>query len=147
MAHLILKPRHTLIGKGLLPMILKFKSTEETDIDVDNFARLKKDHPLVNYSLDELATEFLKLTGEELKDVMLLTGMQLNLENSRKLMHQTIIFANLIGAPKASIPVDPRTTSVASAVQGILYEGHFEICVKEYKWVCFAFDLICAKQS
>jgi len=103
MTHLVLKPRHTLIGKGLLPMILEFKSST-ADIGVADLARLKKDHALENYSLDELATEFKKLTGEleELKDVMILSGKDLNLDNAQQLMHKAILFANLIGGPKGS---------------------------------------------
>ena len=101
MTHLVLKPRHTLIGKGLLPMILEFKSFS-ADIGVADLARLKKDHALENYSLDELATEFKKLTGEELKDVMTLSGKDLNLDNAQQLMHKAILFANLIGGSKGS---------------------------------------------
>lgn len=99
--HLILKPRHTLVGKGLLPMILDFKSTDD-DVLVENMARLKQDHPLNNYSLDELSIEFKKLTAESFKDVLMLAGKDVNLENGLQLMHQAILYANLIGGPKGS---------------------------------------------
>ena len=61
--HLLLKPRHTLVGKGLLPMIIGYKNLSN-DIPVTDLGRLKKDHPLNNYSLDEIATEFNKITGK-----------------------------------------------------------------------------------
>ena len=99
--HLILKPRHTLVGKGLLPMILDFKSTDD-DVLVENMARLKQDHPLNNYSLDELSIEFKKLTAESFKDVLMQAGKDVNLENGLQLMHQAILYANLIGGPKGS---------------------------------------------
>ena len=100
-AHLILKPRHTLVGKGLLPMVLEFKSAE-SNVAVTDLARLKKDHHLNNYSLEELAMEFRKLTGEALKDVLSLAAKDINLENAQQLVHQSILFANLIGGPKGS---------------------------------------------
>lgn len=112
MSHLVLKPKHTLIGKSLLPMILKFKSAD--DIDPENLARLKSTYPLTKYSVDELAAEFVKITGDELKNVMLLAGKDLDLDNSRLLLHQTILFANLIGAPKGSSLTDPRPQAGSS---------------------------------
>ncbi|XP_071150189.1 uncharacterized protein [Mytilus edulis] len=99
--HLILKPRHTLVGKGLLPMILVFKSADD-DVPVENLARLKKDHPLNNYSLDDLSIEFKRLTAESFKDVITLAGKGLNLKNGLQLMHKAILFPNLIGGPKGS---------------------------------------------
>ncbi|VDI00400.1 Hypothetical predicted protein [Mytilus galloprovincialis] len=109
MSHLVLI---TLIGKSLLPMILKFKSAD--DIDPENLARLKSTYPLTKYSVDELAAEFVKITGDELKNVMLLAGKDLDLDNSRLLLHQTILFANLIGAPKGSSLTDPRPQAGSS---------------------------------
>ncbi|VDI53922.1 Hypothetical predicted protein [Mytilus galloprovincialis] len=72
-------------------------------------ARLKQDHPLNNYSLDELSIEFKKLTAESFKDVLMLAGKDVNLENGLQLMHQAILYANLIGGPKGA------STSAASA--------------------------------
>ncbi|CAG2212994.1 unnamed protein product [Mytilus edulis] len=93
-------------------MILKFKSAD--DIDPENLARLKSTYPLTKYSVDELAAEFVKITGDELKNVMLLAGKDLDLDNSRLLLHQTILFANLIGAPKGSSLTDPRPQAGSS---------------------------------
>ncbi|VDI69358.1 Hypothetical predicted protein [Mytilus galloprovincialis] len=85
MSHLVLKPKHTLIGKSLLPMILKFKSAD--DIDPENLARLKSTYPLTKYSVDELAAEFVKITGDELKNVMLLAEMEKHLDGMRNQQH------------------------------------------------------------
>ncbi|CAG2192484.1 unnamed protein product [Mytilus edulis] len=125
MSHLVLKPKHTLIGKSLLPMILKFKSAD--DIDPENLARLKSTYPLTKYSVDELAAEFVKITGDELKNVMLLAGKDLDLDNSRLLLHQTILFANLIGAPKGSSLTDPRPQAGSSTfVPQVISKTHEE---------------------
>ncbi|CAC5414081.1 unnamed protein product [Mytilus coruscus] len=45
---------------------------------------------------------------------MLLAGKDLDLDNSRLLLHQTFLFANLIGAPKGSSLTDPRPQTGSS---------------------------------
>lgn len=50
---LVLKPKHSLLGKSLLPVIMELKSNQP-GMQIDTFARLKKDHPLEKYSLEGL---------------------------------------------------------------------------------------------
>lgn len=42
--------------------------------------RLKKGYPLEDYSLAELRTEFEKLKGESVKDILMLAGKEDNIE-------------------------------------------------------------------
>ena len=98
-ACVVLKPRHSLIGKDLLPMLLELKSIIEPP---PAFARLKKEHPLEKYTLEELETEFRKLTLKSAKDLLLLSGRPFDLEETRLLVHYSILFANSVGAPRGS---------------------------------------------
>jgi len=79
-ASIVLKTRHSLIGKSLLPMLLELKNNTEPP---DVFARLKKEHPIENYSVDELEAEFKKLIGESGKDVLMLAGKAFDLIEMR----------------------------------------------------------------
>ena len=64
----ILKVRHSMVGKSLIPVILKVKATTDAP---EEFARLKKDHPLTDYTLEELRTHLEGLTGETMADILL----------------------------------------------------------------------------
>uniref|UniRef100_A0A8W8MT24 Uncharacterized protein n=1 Tax=Magallana gigas TaxID=29159 RepID=A0A8W8MT24_MAGGI len=52
----VLKPKHSLVGKSLVPVILKFKAQVER-IEECDLNRLKKGHALTRYNLDELRTD------------------------------------------------------------------------------------------
>ena len=81
-----------------MPVIAKVKTMDQVgDITL---ARLKKEYPLENYTLTELRTEFERLTGESVKNVIPLTVKDDNLEGVRLLLHPSILHANFIGAPK-----------------------------------------------
>jgi hypothetical protein len=97
---IVLKQRHSLLGKNLLPLALRLKDVEVQD--EREFARLKKEHPLTRYSLDELEMEFKSLTGEEAKEVLGLVGKPRDINNVRILVHVAICMANDIGAPKST---------------------------------------------
>ncbi|XP_061193478.1 uncharacterized protein LOC133201701 [Saccostrea echinata] len=70
--------------------------------DERELARLKKEHPLTRYSLEELENEFKSLTGEEAKEVLSLVGKQRNTDNIRLLVHVSICMTNDVGAPKST---------------------------------------------
>jgi hypothetical protein len=95
----ILKPRHSLQGKNLLPLVLRLRGVE----GVVDLARLKRGYPLEDYSLEELATEFLGLTGEAVDDILGLAGKDRSVENLRLLVHFTILQANISGAPRGQL--------------------------------------------
>lgn len=54
---------------------------------------------MTSYLLDELATEFWKITETNMEDVMNSAEKEYNLENAQQLLHQTILYANKIGGP------------------------------------------------
>ena len=94
----VLKLRHSLKGKNLLPVAVKAKAAGGTT--PTEFARLKRDHPLERYTLDELVDEFERLTGEDVGDIFMMAGFDATVDNMRLVMHFAIIQANLVGAPK-----------------------------------------------
>ena len=102
MALQVLKSRHSLIGKTLIPVILRLKSWDGEDIG--QLARLKKEYPLDDYSITELRMEFEKLTGESAKDIVALAGKEEDLEGHviRSLVHFAIEHANSVGAPRGN---------------------------------------------
>ncbi|CAC5386655.1 unnamed protein product [Mytilus coruscus] len=95
----VLKSRYSLVGKSLIAIILKVKA-HQTQIPDESFNKLKKDHSLLDYSFEELETEFNGLTGEVMSDVLALCGKEPLIENARCLVHFTITQANLVGAPR-----------------------------------------------
>ncbi|CAC5386641.1 unnamed protein product [Mytilus coruscus] len=103
-------------------IILKVKA-HQTQIPDESFNKLKKDHSLLDYSFEELETEFNGLTGEVMSDVLALCGKEPLIENARCLVHFTITQANLVGAPRGktlapkAVP-DPSASTSSGAVGG-----------------------------
>lgn len=77
----------------------------------DTFARLKKDHPLKRYSLEELRSEFHKLTGDTMQSICVILGQEESLDVVRRIMHFAILHANNIGTSKGQ----PLSEHIASA--------------------------------
>lgn len=75
MEAVVLKQRHSLIGKSLVPVILKVRTQLVNVMPPENMAKLKKDHLLSLYSLDELKVEFEGLTGENMTDVLVVSNL------------------------------------------------------------------------
>ncbi|XP_048729533.2 uncharacterized protein LOC125646917 [Ostrea edulis] len=95
----ILKEKHSFLGKSIMPVMMELKVVPTPT----QFARLKKDHPLERYKLEELQHEFKKLTGEELTNVLALAGKPANAENAIHALYLAILQANNVGAPKGSL--------------------------------------------
>ncbi|CAG2246538.1 unnamed protein product [Mytilus edulis] len=93
----VLKPNCSLGGKSLIPIILRVKNADAEA--VLELSRLKKDEPLESLTKVELIAQFEKLTGESVKDVLIvLCGKDDNIENLRLLVHESILLANSVGA-------------------------------------------------
>ncbi|KAJ8321085.1 hypothetical protein KUTeg_002672 [Tegillarca granosa] len=130
----VLKPKHSLIGKSLLSLILEAQGSDEPS----ELARLKKNHPLECYTFDELASEFHKLTGETARSVLRAVGKGDSEDAMRRLMHYTIVAANTYGLPRGQVLVDPApqssvsgassssTSSSASSVDSIVFEARMK---------------------
>ncbi|CAG2231981.1 unnamed protein product [Mytilus edulis] len=92
----VLKSRYSLVGKCLIAIILKVKP-HQTQILNESFNKLKKDHSLLDYSFEELETEFNGLTGEVMVDVLAVGGNDLSSENEPvKLTRDISFFADYI---------------------------------------------------
>lgn len=107
-APMLLKAKHSMVGKSLIPVINQVKL--HNDGITIQWARLKQDHSLESYTLNELYSEFEQLTGETMKDVISLTGKDDNISTARLLMHYSIVQANTVGGPRGhELPDKPRT--------------------------------------
>ena len=88
-----------------MPMLLTLRNSS---VHPEVFARFKKEHPIESYTLDELDSEFRKLTGENAKDVLMIAGKEFDLIELRLLVHNAIIYENSIGGPKSSTISTPE---------------------------------------
>ena len=68
----VLKPRHSLVGRSLTPLMLDVNKLEGELLHT--LCRLKKDHNLDSYTYEELENAFKKLTWEDAKTIMMLSG-------------------------------------------------------------------------
>ncbi|KAK3107249.1 hypothetical protein FSP39_010260 [Pinctada imbricata] len=109
----VLKKRHFLHGKNLLPLIMRFKEADIEDIEVDSLARLKEEHRLERYTMEELEGEFYSLCGEKVEDFYQLAGKSRSKESSMVLLNMAIHLANEIGAPRDA-PLQPLTPNSAT---------------------------------
>ena len=94
----VLKLRHSLHGKNLIPLITEVRGAAVPP----HWNRLKREHPLEKYSKEELSAEFKKLTGENASEILVMAGKDDEVEEHLILMHCSIALANAVGAPKAS---------------------------------------------
>uniref|UniRef100_A0A8W8L9T9 Tyr recombinase domain-containing protein n=1 Tax=Magallana gigas TaxID=29159 RepID=A0A8W8L9T9_MAGGI len=111
---LVLKPKHSLFGKSLLPVIMELKSNQP-GMQIDTFARLKKDHPLEKYSLEELKVEFNRLTGETIQSLLIILSQEESVDLVRKIMHFSILHANNVGAPKGQVLTEIAPSAAGSS--------------------------------
>ncbi|XP_061183838.1 uncharacterized protein LOC133192023 [Saccostrea echinata] len=118
----VLKPKHSLVGKSLVPVILKFKAQEDR-IEECDLNRLKKGHSLTRYNQDELRSEFEGLTGENPRDILLLAGREEDFDSLVILMHFAIAHANLAGAPKGQSLVQTSTSEAYQTVAPVNISG------------------------
>ncbi|XP_069134615.1 uncharacterized protein [Argopecten irradians] len=107
MSYQVLKPKHNLNDRNILPLVLEIKTTRSDDItDSAATSRLKRDHSLMDYSEEEISREFKKLTGQDVETVLSLAGKDTSPTSPthiRYALHLAIILANSIGAPKGAV--------------------------------------------
>ncbi|CAG2211261.1 unnamed protein product [Mytilus edulis] len=110
----VLKPNCSLAGKSLIPIILRVKNADAEA--VLELSRLKKDEPLESLTKVELIAQFEKLTGESVKDVLIvLCGKDDNIENVRLLVHESILLANSVGARGQRLSTSNPSTDTPAA--------------------------------
>ncbi|VDI23460.1 Hypothetical predicted protein [Mytilus galloprovincialis] len=110
----VLKPNCSLAGKSLIPIILRVKNADAEA--VLELSRLKKDEPLESLTKVELIAQFEKLTGESVKDVLIvLCGKDDNIENMRLLVHESILLANSVGARGQRLSTSNPSTDTPAA--------------------------------
>ena len=94
----ILKRRHSLLGKNMLPLVRKLRDFNG-DRPIATFARLRSTLATESIPGSELAKHFRDLTGENEKEILEMAGREVTDENLMILLHLSIIYANDIGAP------------------------------------------------
>ena len=112
----VLKAKHSLVGRSMIPIIIEMKGSDDMGGD-GQFARLKKDHPLEHYNMEELTSVFKKLTGENVADILTLAGKQMEEQCIRychDCMHLAIIHANAAGAPKGQTLTEQTQAAATS---------------------------------
>ncbi|XP_071177955.1 uncharacterized protein [Mytilus edulis] len=110
----VLKPNCSPGGKSLIPIILRVKNADAEA--VLELSRLKKDEPLESLTKVELIAQFEKLTGESVKDVLIvLCGKDDNIENLRLLVHESILLANSVGARGQRLSTSNPSTDTSAA--------------------------------
>ena len=62
----VLKPNCSLVGKSLIPAIIKVKAVDDGEQTLPELSRFQKDQPLESYSKPALIKEMEKLTGKQL---------------------------------------------------------------------------------
>ncbi|XP_076093963.1 uncharacterized protein LOC143064766 [Mytilus galloprovincialis] len=110
----VLKQNCSLAGKSLIPIILRVKNADAEA--VLELSRLKKDEPLESLTKVELIAQFEKLTGESVKDVLIvLCGKDDNIENVRLLVHESILLDNSVGARGQRLSTSNPSTDTPAA--------------------------------
>ena len=117
-----LKLRHSMIGKSVVPVVLRLKAWEE---DERPTARLLKSHPLADYTEDELRDEFRKLSGEDAVEVLGLAGLEVTRVHLQRLLHCTILQSNAVGAPKGKTLSRLTGNIYVMWLKHSLYQGYF----------------------
>ena len=102
----VLKPKHSLVGRNYLPVLTKLRAATDPPVE---WARLKKDHALEDYSKEELLENIEGLLGVPAPDVLACAGRDDNIQSARLALHYVILQCNLSGQPKGIPLVDVHT--------------------------------------
>lgn len=89
-----------MLSKSLVPVIVKLKAWDPVANAGSELCRLTKGHPLEEHGIMQLRTEFERLTGDSVKDILIIAGKDENQQSVRQLLHLTILQANLVAAPQ-----------------------------------------------
>lgn len=92
----VLRKRHSLVGKDLIPLAKKFKNVADAP---SQYARLKMNLTLESMEESELQRKYREITGGSEKDMFELADRSYDEENFRRLLHLTICYANEVGHP------------------------------------------------
>lgn len=114
----ILKRRHTLRGKNLLPVIKKLRGMDQP---VPQLAKFKINTPLEEMERSQVVSAFRDLTGESEKDCLEMAGREITDENLKCLLHLAIIHANEFGQPDGQNLETIEDQVFISSVIDVLY--------------------------
>ncbi|XP_064649562.1 uncharacterized protein LOC135501392 isoform X2 [Lineus longissimus] len=93
----VLKRRHTLRGRDLLPLLANFKAADAAPRE---FARMVVNQDISTLPIADVKRHFTDLTGTSPDSIMDLADRESNLDNNRLLLHRAIIYANEVGHPR-----------------------------------------------
>lgn len=98
MPPVILKQRHSVKGKNLIPIVRKMKNSREL---ISQPARVKSNTLTEGMSKEELVAAFREITGEDEVEMLDMAHKAASERNLRNLLHYTIVYANGVGQPVA----------------------------------------------
>lgn len=104
----VLKKRHSLVGKNILPIVRKLR---DSNLSIVNYARFRMNIPLESMPDDEIINSFRELTGESEKECIEMSGKDVSSDTLRALSHFSILHANEFGQPSGqSLQDDDKVT-------------------------------------
>jgi hypothetical protein len=96
-----LKPRHSLVGKDLLPLLMRFR---EEDRLPPLLAGISRNKPIDGLTVSELRGHILQLTGRPADQLCLLASKREDRDSLRHCLHLAVVHANEVGAPVGEEP-------------------------------------------
>ena len=102
-----LKHGHSLKGKDILPVVMRIRQCVDDRPEEADLASVSRKYSLASYSAPELKTEFSKLTGYQLEEVLQVAGLQPTRQECLLALHCAVLQANAAGAPEGSSLASP----------------------------------------
>lgn len=93
----VLKRRHSLRDKNILPVIKRIRSGQPSGLK--ELARVNKDKKTETFTLDVVNEHVLEITGEQVGELLMLAGREETVEEARWALHCVVLYANEFGQP------------------------------------------------
>ncbi|XP_064639411.1 uncharacterized protein LOC135494971 [Lineus longissimus] len=111
----LLKRRHSLKDRDLLPLIRRFR---DFGSDLPNqFAQVSMEDKTSDLSVERISQTFHELTATPAEEIFDLAGREPSGSNFRLFLHLAIIYANEIGQPRGQELVEPQASGSAETPQ------------------------------
>lgn len=96
----ILKRRHSLVERNILPVVKKMRNYAGQEL---NLCKIRSNMGIEIYLGAELANKFKELTNEAAEDILEMSSKVMSSVNLNTLLHYTILLANETGALETNL--------------------------------------------